>query len=198
MNARKLTRSGRWRLLFFLIPFFLLIAFITIASMRITDVPEQSADQIPNALANKQAPHTVLPVLNAGSPAMAPFDSDTFRGRVTLINFWGSWCLPCRQEHPFLMTLAKNRSFTLAGINYKDQRENALRFLGNFGDPFRITGFDPQGRAAIDWGVYGPPETFIVDKNGIILYRHAGPLTPAISRQIFIPIITRANEEHEP
>ena len=95
-----------------------------------------------------------------------------------MVNVWASWCAPCRIEHPLLMELAKRTDIALFGINYKDEPENAARFLGTLGQPFAAVGMDRDGRAAVDWGVYGVPETFIVDGQGIIRYKHIGPLTP--------------------
>jgi cytochrome c biogenesis protein CcmG/thiol:disulfide interchange protein DsbE len=97
---------------------------------------------------------------------------------VTIVNVWASWCAPCRQEHPLLMDLAKDPSVRVVGVNYKDNPENARRFLGQLGNPFAVVGVDPSGRAAIDWGVYGVPETFVVGPDGTVRHKHIGPLTP--------------------
>jgi cytochrome c biogenesis protein CcmG/thiol:disulfide interchange protein DsbE len=105
-------------------------------------------------------------------------DAD-LKGRVTVVNVWASWCVPCRQEHPVLAELAKNPSMRVVGINYKDNPENARRFLGSLGNPFAAIGIDPNGRAAIDWGVYGVPETFVVGPDGTIRHKHIGALLPA-------------------
>ncbi len=116
---------------------------------------------------------------------MPGLNSSDFLGKVTLVNVWGSWCVPCRQEHPLLLELSKDNRFTLAGLNYKDRPENARRFLGELGNPFHAIGVDDAGRTAIDWGVYGVPETFLVGQDGKILYKHVGPLTPeAIAREL--------------
>lgn len=195
MTADREAKTKRWHAVFFLVPFILFIGFTALFFVRIINTSPQTADQIPNALAGRQAPRTILPALVSGMATDPVFDTKNFRGRVTLVNFWGSWCPPCREEHPFLMTLANNPLFDLVSINYKDTEENSVRFLGNFENPFRVTGFDPRGRAAIDWGVYGPPETFIVSKEGIILYRHIGPLTPAAFKSKLMSIITRASEQ---
>lgn len=187
------------------VPFLLICAFAALAFFRVqSEQNGETADIIPSALQNKRAPRLYLPALNPPDSAEtaeerpAPptiFDSEKFKGRVTLVNFWGSWCPPCRAEHAFLMSLAHNPAFDLVGVNYKDNKENALRFLGAFGNPFSMTGFDRSGRAAIDWGVYGPPESFLLDKNGIILYRFIGPLTAESFQKTLWPIITRANEQ---
>ncbi|RCL03138.1 MAG: thiol:disulfide interchange protein DsbE [Candidatus Tokpelaia sp. JSC189] len=191
MTTNYLLPAKRWHMLFFLMPFALFSGFIIIAFIHIS-TPPQILDQLPNALTGKQIPDTVLPTLSSDNTTDPIFDMKNFKGRVTLINFWGSWCSSCREEHSFLMALANNPLFDLVSINYKDTEENGLRFLGTFGNPFRITGFDPSGRAAINWGIYGPPETFIVSKGNIILYRHIGPLTPAAFKKKLKPIITEA------
>jgi len=137
--------------------------------------------RIPSALVGKPAPAFALAplpgLLRDGKPSPG-FDSDSLKGNVTVVNIWASWCAPCRQEHPLLMQLSKAPGLRLVGINYKDGTENARRFLGTFGDPFAAVGVDPNGRTAIDWGVYGVPETFIVGPDGIIRHKHIGPLTP--------------------
>lgn len=138
-------------------------------------------------------PNTILPALSYGDTVDSIFDVKNFKDRVTLINFWGSWCFSCREEHSFLMTLSNNPLFDFISINYGDTEENALRFLGTFGNPFRISGFDPNGRAAINWGIYGVPETFIVNKEGIILHRHIGPLTPMLFKNKLMPIIIQSS-----
>jgi cytochrome c biogenesis protein CcmG/thiol:disulfide interchange protein DsbE len=106
------------------------------------------------------------------------FSAD-LKGGVTLVNVWASWCGPCRDEHPLLIELARDPAIRLVGINYKDQPENARRFLGSLGNPFAAVGVDASGRAAIDWGVYGVPETFVIAPDGTIAYKHVGPITQA-------------------
>lgn len=191
------------RLLF--IPFLLLAAFVALAFLRISaQTDADNLDELPNALQGRPAPRLYLPRLEPAADTAPPsagkaavinafFDSNSFKGQVTLVNFWGSWCPPCRAEHPFLMSLAGNSAFQLVGVNYKDSADNAKRFLGSFGNPFRQIGFDSNGRAAIDWGVYGPPETFVLDKNGLILYRFVGPMNEAAFRAKILPLIRRAN-----
>ncbi|CBI75805.1 thiol:disulfide interchange protein (fragment) [Bartonella clarridgeiae 73] len=109
-----------------------------------------------------------------------------------MINFWGSWCLPCRAEHPILIEIAKDKRFDLIGINYKDNQDNAQRFLNNFGNPFKLIGFDALGLTAINWGIYGPPETFILNKDSIIIGKHTGPLTWQIYQKEILPKIEKA------
>lgn len=130
---------------------------------------------VPSALINKPAPQLALPALEgANTPA---FDPASLKGNVTLVNVWASWCAPCRVEHPFLMRLAQDKRIRVAGINYKDQTANALRFLSQLGNPFAAMGVDSAGRAAIEWGVYGVPETFLVGRDGTIRYKQVGPVT---------------------
>ena len=122
---------------------------------------------------------------------MPPLTSDLIAGKVALVNVWASWCVPCRQEHPILMELAKDDRFTLVGINYKDKPTNALRFLGELGNPFAAVGIDPKGKAAIDWGVYGVPETFLVGPDGTIVYKQVGPFTEEAVREDLMPPIEK-------
>ena len=133
-------------------------------------------NEIPSALIDKPVPDFVLnPVPGLGAPGFS--DEDLRKGKVTVVNVWASWCAPCRVEHPLLTDLAKRTDIQLFGINYKDEPENAVSFLGTLGQPFAAVGADRSGRTAIDFGVYGVPETFIVDGQGMIRYKHIGPLT---------------------
>ena len=133
-------------------------------------------NQIPSALINKPVPDFVLnPVDGMNLPGFS--DEDLKKGKVTVINVWASWCAPCRIEHPLLTELAKRPDITLYGMNYKDEPQNAVEFLNTLGQPFAAVGMDRDGRAGIDFGVYGVPETFIIDGQGMIRYKHIGPLT---------------------
>jgi cytochrome c biogenesis protein CcmG/thiol:disulfide interchange protein DsbE len=130
---------------------------------------------VPSALIGKAAPQLVLPALEgANTPAIDPA---TYKGNVTIVNVWASWCAPCRTEHPFLVRLMKDSRIRVVGINYKDQQANALRFLLQLGNPFHAIVVDAAGRAAIEWGVYGVPETFLVGRDGTIRYKLVGPIT---------------------
>jgi cytochrome c biogenesis protein CcmG/thiol:disulfide interchange protein DsbE len=113
-------------------------------------------------------------------------------GRLSLVNVWASWCVPCRQEHPILLELANDPRIELVGINYKDKTPNALTFLGELGNPFTAVGVDPAGQAAIDWGVYGIPETYLVGPDGTILFKQIGPFTPESLRDKLLPAIEKA------
>jgi cytochrome c biogenesis protein CcmG/thiol:disulfide interchange protein DsbE len=130
---------------------------------------------VPSALIGRAAPELALPPLaDANVPTIDPA---AFKGAVTVLNIWASWCGPCRAEHPYLARLSKDARLRVAGINYKDQPGNALRFLKEQGNPFAAIGADSAGRAAIEWGVYGVPETFLVGRDGHIRYKQVGPLT---------------------
>lgn len=130
---------------------------------------------VPSALIGKPAPQLSLPVLDgANTPALDPA---SLKGNVTVVNVWASWCGPCRVEHPYLVRLAKDTRLRVVGINYKDQPANALRFLSQLGNPFAAIGVDTAGRAAIEWGVYGVPETFLVGRDGLIKFKQVGPIT---------------------
>ena len=137
--------------------------------------------RIPSALIGHPAPQTSLPPISGlerdGKPVPG-IDPGSFRGAVTLVNVWASWCVPCHDEAPLLAKLAHDSRLRVIGINYKDDPENARRFLGRYGNPFTAAGADPNGRAAIEWGVYGVPETFIVGRDGRIAYKLVGPITP--------------------
>jgi cytochrome c biogenesis protein CcmG/thiol:disulfide interchange protein DsbE len=131
---------------------------------------------LPSALINKPVPPFTLPAVEQlGVPGLS--DAELKAGGVTVVNIWASWCVPCREEHPVLMELAKRSDIRLVGINNKDEPGNARRFLGALGMPFAAVGSDRDGRVTIDWGGYGVPETFIVDGMGIIRHKHVGPLT---------------------
>jgi cytochrome c biogenesis protein CcmG, thiol:disulfide interchange protein DsbE len=147
--------------------------------------------QIPSALIGKEVPTFALPALEGiGVPG---FDTASLKtGSITVLNVWASWCVPCRQEHPLLMELAKRQDIRLYGINYKDEPENARRFIGTLGLPYGAVGVDEEGRAAIDFGVYGVPETFIVDGAGKIRFKSIGPLTPAALDGTFSAEIEKA------
>jgi cytochrome c biogenesis protein CcmG, thiol:disulfide interchange protein DsbE len=138
--------------------------------------------RLPSTLIGRPAPATQLPPLeglNVAGTAVPGLDAKIFSGRVSVVNVWASWCVPCHDEAPLLRTLGSDKRFQVVGINYKDVPENARRFLGRYGNPFEAVGVDANGRAAIEWGVYGVPETFIVGRDGKIAYKLVGPITAA-------------------
>lgn len=152
-----------------------LAIFLALAGVFFFRIGSGDPSVVPSALIGKPAPQLALPALEGAK--VPPLDPVLFKGSVTVVNVWASWCAPCRIEHPFLVRLAKDGRIRIAGINYKDKPENALRFLAQLGNPFAAIGVDAAGRAAIEWGVYGVPETFLVGKDGTIRYKQVGPIT---------------------
>ena len=150
----------------------------------------EPANEVPSALIGQPAPQVVLePLPEQGVPGFGP---DAFQGRVTLVNVFASWCAPCRQEHPMLMQLSRDNRFQIIGINQKDQPADARRFLATLGNPYDRIGVDPNGRASIEWGVYGVPETFIVGPDGVILHKHIGVFDQRHVSEEFLPILEEA------
>ena len=160
-----------------------------------------SPRDIPSALIGKPAPQLELAALDgltgSGGSQIPGFNTETLKGKVSIVNVWASWCAPCRAEHPVIMQLASDKRIQVTGLNYKDNRENALRFLGQLGNPFSVVGVDPRGKAAIDWGVYGVPETFIVGADGNIVHKHVGPLGPQSLEKSFMPALEKALADAE-
>jgi len=158
-----------------------LLVFATFAVLFWLRLGSGDPSKIPSALIGRPAPQTALPALEgllAGGAPVPGLDPAVFRGKVSVVNVWASWCVPCHDEAPLLTELAKDKRLQLVGINYKDAPDNARRFLGRYGNPFGIVGVDGNGRAAIEWGVYGVPETFVVGREGTIVYKLVGPVTP--------------------
>ena len=158
-----------------------LVVFIMLAAVFWLRLGGGDPSRIPSALIGHPAPQTTLPpvpglVLN-GAP-VAGLDPASFKGKISVVNVWASWCLPCHEEAPLLNELSRDKRLQFVGINYKDTPENARRFLGRYGNPFAAVGVDESGRAAIEWGVYGVPETFIVGRDGDIVYKLVGPIKP--------------------
>ncbi len=151
--------------------------------------------EIPSALIGTKAPWRDLEPLAGATKDGAPvpaLTTESARGKLTLVNFWASWCVPCRQEHPVILALSKDPRLTVVGVNYKDGNENALRFLGELGNPFSAIGLDPVGKMAIDWGVYGIPESYLVGPDGTILYKKVGPFDDKSLKEGLYPAIEKA------
>jgi cytochrome c biogenesis protein CcmG/thiol:disulfide interchange protein DsbE len=142
--------------------------------------------KLPSVLIDKPAPAFDLPPLLAGTPGLSDGD---LKGRVTLVNVWASWCIPCRVEHPVLMRLARDGKAEVVGINWKDKKADAETFLKELGNPFARIGFDQAGRVGIDWGVYGVPETYVIDRTGRIRHKVVGPITPEELNGRLTPLI---------
>ena len=157
-----------------------LVVFAGLAALFFYGLRAGDPSLLPSALIGHPAPATALPPIAGLERDGAPvpgLDAAAFKGAVTVVNVWASWCVPCHDEAPLLMQIAKDRRLRVVGINYKDDPGNARRFLGLYGDPYAATGADANGRAAIEWGVYGVPETFVVGRDGRIAYKLVGPIT---------------------
>ncbi|MFN4272324.1 MAG: DsbE family thiol:disulfide interchange protein [Aliihoeflea sp.] len=191
MSAETQDQAPKRRLWPALLPLFIFAALAGLFLLML--LSGRDASVVPSALIGTQAPATSLPPLEQMD--LPGIDSTEFAGQVTLVNVWASWCVPCRQEHPYLMALAQDGRVNIAGITYKDRPENARRFLGELGNPFNSIGVDNSGRTAIDWGVYGVPETFVVGRDGTIVYKHVGPFSAASFREELVPAIEAALAE---
>lgn len=172
-----------------------LVLFLALAALFYFRLGSGDPSRIPSALIGREAPKTDLPavagLLQDGKP-LPGLNTAEFKDRVTLVNVWASWCVPCHDEVPFLESLSQDKRIRVVGINYKDQPDNARRFIGRYGNPFAAVGADPNGRAAIEWGVYGVPETFLVGRDGRIAYKLVGPLTESNLKSVVLPAIEKA------
>ncbi len=172
-----------------------LLAFLALAALFMYRLGAGDPSRIPSALIGQPVPLTDLPPVTGlerdGKPVPG-LNNQTFKGEVTVLNVWASWCVPCHDEAPLLVKLAADPRIRVAGINYKDQPDNARRFLGRYGNPFVANGADANGRASIEWGVYGVPETFVVGRDGKIAYKLIGPITPENLEKALKPAIAKA------
>lgn len=175
-----------------------LAIFGALALMFAVALKTGDPSKLPSALIGRIAPAVQLSALQGlvvdGAVIPGFASADLARGKVSVVNFWASWCAPCIEEHPLLIELKRRAGVDLYGINYKDQTIAARRFLGRYGNPFTAVGVDPNGRAAIEWGVYGMPETFVIDGKGRIAYKHVGPLTPTLLEKQMLPAIAAARK----
>jgi cytochrome c biogenesis protein CcmG, thiol:disulfide interchange protein DsbE len=172
-----------------------LLLFAALAVLFWLRIGSGDPSRIPSALIGRPAPPTALPPLEGlldGTTQIPGLDPAALKGKVSLVNVWASWCVPCHEEAALLSELAKDKRLQLVGINYKDAPDNARRFLGRYGNPFGIVGVDANGRASIEWGVYGVPETFIVGRDGTIRYKLVGPITPDNIAMVLKPEIEKA------
>jgi len=166
-----------------------LVAFVALAGLLFKGL-SLDPRHVPSPLIDKPAPVFSLPLLQQPETLMSNAD---LKGEVTLLNVWATWCVACRQEHPLLMQLAK-QGVRIYGLNYKDKRDDAKRWLQMYGDPYLANAFDTEGRTGIDWGVYGTPETFVVDQQGIIRFKHVGPLTRESIKRDILPMLKQLQE----
>ncbi len=148
--------------------------------------------RVPSPLVDKPAPEFRLPELKDAAQVVSHQD---FKGKVSLLNVWATWCVSCRQEHKVLMKLAKRDGVPIYGLNYKDTRPEAVRWLQMYGDPYLANAFDADGRVGINWGVYGTPETFVIDKTGTIRHKFIGPLNDAEVQETLLPMLAKLNAE---
>ena len=172
-----------------------LVVFLALVALFLIRLFSGDPSHIPSALIGQPAPQTTLPPvagLDRNGEPVPGIDPARFKGAVTVMNVWASWCVPCHDEAPLLMSLAHDTRLRVIGINYKDDPENARRFLGRYGNPFAAAGADQNGRAAIEWGVYGVPETFVVGRDARIAYKLVGPITADNFDTVLKPQIDKA------
>ena len=164
------------------------IALVMLLAVGLTLNPRE----VPSPLVGKAAPPFELPLLREPDKRFA---SKERLGSVWLLNVWASWCVSCRDEHPVLLELSKGGAVPLYGLNYKDKREDGLRWLAAYGDPYRLSVIDAEGRIGIDYGVYGVPETYVIDKRGFIRYKQIGPVTREVLAQKILPLVGQLSRE---
>ena len=167
-----------------LLLFVVLVGFLLVGLRR-------DPHEVPSPLINKSAPDFQLPQLQQAS---ATFSAKEMRGKVWLLNFWGTWCVACREEHPLLVQYAKTGAVPIYGVDYKDERTAALQWLDEFGNPYTLTAFDVDGRISIDYGVYGAPESYLIDRNGVIRFKQIGPITEDVWQNKILPLAKELNK----
>jgi cytochrome c biogenesis protein CcmG, thiol:disulfide interchange protein DsbE len=172
----------------YLIPLALFLVMVVFLAIGLGRDPHE----VPSPLINKAAPRFRLPQLKEPSKT---FSAEDLRGKVWVLNVWASWCVSCRDEHPLLIEYAKTGAVPIYGLNWKDKREDALAWLGELGDPYVLSATDIEGRVAIDYGVYGAPETYLIDQSGVIRYKHIGPVTPDVWQDKFLPLVQQLNRD---
>ncbi len=163
------------------------LALIALLGVGLTLNPRE----VPSPLVGKPAPNFQLPQLH--DPAKT-FSQKDMLGKVWLLNVWASWCVSCREEHPVLVEFAKSGVAPLYGLNYKDQRNDGIAWLKRFGNPYVLSAYDIKGQIGIEYGVYGVPETYVIDKKGVIRYKRIGPLTPEILKEKVVPLVAELNQ----
>ena len=168
----------------FAVPFAVFVALVAFFAVGLTRDPHQ----IPSPFIGKPAPAFTLTQLH---DEKAPFTPEDMKGKVWLLNVWASWCVSCRVEHPLLVEMSKRNVVPIVGLNYKDKRDDGVQWLAKFGNPYVLSAFDSEGRVGIDYGVYGVPETFVIDKQGVIRYKQIGPITPEALEKVLLPLIRK-------
>ena len=172
----------------YLIPLVLFVVLVFFLAIGLNRDPHE----VPSPLIDKPAPAFSLPQL---SEPTKTFSAAEMRGKVWVLNVWASWCVTCRDEHPLLIQYAKSNAVPIYGLNYKDQREDALAWLGELGDPYVLSAADLDGRVAIDYGVYGAPETYVIDQTGTIRFKQIGPVTPDVWTKQILPLVQELNRQ---
>jgi cytochrome c biogenesis protein CcmG/thiol:disulfide interchange protein DsbE len=172
----------------YLIPLALFLVLVVFLAIGLTRNPQE----LPSALIDKPAPTFRLPQLKQPDRTFSAAD---MRGKVWMLNVWASWCVACRDEHPFLFEYQKSGAVPIYGLNYKDRPEDALGWLGELGDPYLLSAVDLDGRVAIDYGVYGAPESYIIDKSGTIRLKHVGPVMPDVWEKKILPLVQELNRQ---
>ncbi len=168
----------------------LVVAFLVLIGILAIGL-NRDPSKLPSPLIDKPAPEYELPRVK---DPMSSVGSADYSGQLVLVNIWATWCVGCRQEHDFLVELAGRREIPVYGIDWRDQRDEALKWLDRLGDPYVASAYDEDGRVGIDWGVYGAPETFLVSSSGNVLYKHIGPLDEASWQREFVPRIAAQRE----
>lgn len=171
----------------FVIPLVLFVVLVVFLAIGLRHDPHE----VPSPLINKPAPGFQLAQLRDPSRR---FSAEEMRGKVWLLNVWASWCITCRDEHPLLLEYARSKAVPIYGLNYKDKREDALSWLAELGDPYVLSVSDLDGRVGIDYGVYGAPETYLIDRNGVIRFKQIGPVTPDIWQEKILPLVKDLNK----
>jgi cytochrome c biogenesis protein CcmG/thiol:disulfide interchange protein DsbE len=168
----------------FVVPLGVFLVLVAFFAVGLTRDPRE----VPSPFIGKPAPAFKLAQLHEADRVFTPED---MKGKVWLLNVWASWCVSCRVEHPLLVEMAKKNVVPIVGLNYKDKREDGMQWLGKFGNPYTLSAYDADGRVGIDYGVYGVPETFVIDKLGVIRYKQIGPITPEALEKQLLPLIRK-------
>lgn len=174
------------KLIKFIVPLAIFIALVAFFAIGLTRDPRE----VPSPFIGKAAPSFKLEQLHDEKLAFTP---EEMKGKVWLLNVWASWCVACQAEHPLLVDMSKKKIVPIVGLNYKDKREDGVRWLKRYGDPYVLSAYDFQGQVGIDYGVYGVPETFLIDKQGVIRYKQIGPITPEALEKKILPLIKELN-----
>src|ERR1041384_5308653 len=172
----------------YLIPLAIFIVLAVFLAIGLTRDPHE----LKSVLINKPAPAFRVPQLKAADKTIS---NEDMRGKVWLLNVWASWCVACRDEHPYLLEYSKLGVVPIYGLNYKDDRQDALAWLSDLGDPYVASGMDLDGRVGIDYGVYGAPETYVIDQSGTIRLKHVGPMTPDVWSDKIVPLVQKLNRQ---